>query len=111
MNRKELIRQYKETKKDRGICLLTCDFTKSEYLIATLDIEARKNRMMFELDAGVFHLTPSLEREAKHYGKAGFIFRVIEILDHKEDEKDVREELALLLDMCKEKYPKATVIF
>lgn len=112
MNRKELIREYKEMKKDMGVCLLTCSFTGSEYLLSTVDVEARKNRMNFELFNAVFHQTPRLDRESKQFGKAGFTFSVISLVDRKKerDLKDEMEELELLLEIAKEKYPNALII-
>ena len=79
MNRKELLRQYKETPRPMGVFRVCHKETGRWYIGASLDVPAMLNRQRFQLDMGT-HPNPPLQRDWKRFGADAFAFETLDSL-------------------------------
>jgi hypothetical protein len=105
MDRKrELKREYKETKPDMGVFMIRSRSTGKTYIEATRNLKSGVNRARFTLNLGS-HIHNELQEDWKCRGEKDFEMEVLEVLEYREDdtEGDYTEELELLLSMWKER--------
>ena len=105
-NRKEIIAQYKQTKKDAGVYRIINNMTGKYFLSSCLDINGEGNKFEFAKSTN----TPgfSARKLANLLEKQGFndfSFEVLELLDIKPEMTDaqVKEEIKLLEEIWREK--------
>ena len=104
MNRKALIRAYKEAKRPMGVFQVR-NLAEGKSLIGTSrDLPAMLNRQLAQLRLGA-HPSRELQDDWKRLGPDGFSFATLDELEPAEDEPktDPAEELALLETMWREK--------
>jgi hypothetical protein len=108
--RRELKREYKESKPDMGVFMIRSKSSGKTYIEATRNLKSGINRARFTLNFGS-HLHSDLQADWNKKGEADFEMEILEILEYKEDkpEADYTDELQLLRDMWEEKYKKEEV--
>lgn len=79
MNRKELQRQYRETRRPMGVYRVRNVRSGRWFLGASADITAMLNRQRFQLEAGS-HPNPALQRDWKELGAESFAFESLDLL-------------------------------
>ena len=79
MNRKELQRQYKETRRPMGVFRVRNTQSGRYFMGSSADIPAMLNRQRFQLDAGS-HPNPALQRDWKQLGAGAFAFETLDLL-------------------------------
>jgi hypothetical protein len=104
MNRKELQRQYKETRRPMGVFRVRNLRTGRWFLGASADVPAMLNRQRFQLDAGS-HPNPALQRDWKDLGAEAFAFESLDLLAPPENEPgyEPQGDLRALEAMWREK--------
>lgn len=85
MNRKELQRQYKETRRPMGVFRVRNTQSGRWLLGSNADIPAMLNRQRFQLDAGS-HPNAALQRDWKKLGAEAFAFESLDLLAPPDDE-------------------------
>lgn len=102
-DRKELIRQYKETPRTMGVAVVRHVASGKAFLFANLDINALVNRYRTQLRMGS-HPNRQLQQDWNSFGEAAFAFEVLDTLTPKDDpEVNPAEELRLLEELWLEK--------
>ena len=84
MNRKELQRQYKETRRPMGVFRVRNTRSGRWFLGASPDVPAMLNRQRFQLDAGS-HPNPELQRDWRELGAEAFAFETLDLLTPPEE--------------------------
>jgi len=79
MNRKELQRQYKETRRSMGVFRVRNVKNGRYFMGSSADISAMLNRQRFQLDAGS-HPNSALQRDWKQLGAEAFVFEALDLL-------------------------------
>ncbi|WP_409228618.1 GIY-YIG nuclease family protein [Gudongella sp. SC589] len=105
MDRKrELKREYKETKPDMGVYMIRSRSTGKTYIESTRNLKSGVNRARFTLNFGS-HMHNGLQEDWKDKGEKDFEMEILETLVYREDDLvgDYTEELELLLSMWKER--------
>jgi hypothetical protein len=104
MNRKQLQRQYKETRRPMGVYRVRNARSGCWFLGASVDIPAMLNRQRFQLDAGS-HPNSELQRDWKVLGAEAFTFETLDLLAPPEDEPgyEPQGDLRALEAMWREK--------
>ena len=102
--RRELKREYKESKSDMGVFMIRSKSTEKTYLKATRNIRSGINRARFTLNLGS-HLHSELQGDWKEKGEEDFEMEILERLDYREGEPsaDYTEDLELLRGMWQER--------
>lgn len=102
--RRELKREYKESKPDMGVFVIRSKSTGRTYIEATRNLKGSINRARFTLNFGS-HLHSELQGDWNEKGEADFEMEIIEILEYKEGmpEADYTDELELLRGMWEER--------
>jgi len=96
MNRKELIRQYKQTIPSMGVYQIRCTLNQKVFVGSTKNLHGKKNSYHFQLDMGS-HMNKALQQEYNVYGSESFVFEVLDTVTPKDDLKyDYSEDLATL---------------
>ena len=99
MDKTEAKREYKQAKRPMGVYRIRNTQDGKSYLGFATDLPARLNRQKSELKFGN-HRNRELQAEFKALGEAGFVFEVLDELEHDEkSRKDPGEELRLLQEM------------
>ena len=102
-DRKELLRQYKETPRTMGVAVVRHTESGRAFLFANLDINALVNRYRTQLRMGS-HPNRALQQDWNRFGEAAFAFEVLDTLTPKDDpEVKPEEELRLLEALWLEK--------
>lgn len=110
--KKELLQQYKEQRPDMGIYGITIKKSGVTYMACTKDLKASKNRDLCQLNFGS-HPNTALQKAWKELGESAFECKTIEILEYDKknpDKTDYKEELQILLTLCKDKLKNTEVI-
>jgi hypothetical protein len=79
MDRKALLRQYRESPRPMGVFRVCHKQSGRWYIGASLDVPAMLNRQRFQLEAGT-HPNPALQREWKRLGAEAFAFETLDTL-------------------------------
>ena len=102
-DRKEIIKQYKQTVQPMGIYQIRNLINGKILVGSNLNLRAIENRFGFMGAAGFLGNT-ELQNDCLKYGKADFALEIIDKLDPKEDPAyDYREDLKTLEEMWIEK--------
>ena len=101
MNKKDLKREYKETKQPMGVFQIRNLTNEKVWISSSLNLAGIFNRYEFALKAGS-HLNKVLQTDWNALGAEKFVFEVLEELESR-DGLDDRKELAFLEDLWLEK--------
>jgi hypothetical protein len=104
MDRKELREQYKNIKPEMGVIMIKSEKSRKCFIEATRNIRGAMNRAQFSLDIGS-HINKEFQKDIEELGASTFKITILEKLDYdeKKENKDYKEELAILRTMCAEK--------
>jgi hypothetical protein len=105
-NRKEIISQYKQTKKDAGVYRIINNMTGKYFLSSCLDINGEGNKFEFAKSTNTPGFSArKLANVLEKQGFNDFSFEVLELLDIKPEMTDaqVKEEIKLLEEIWREK--------
>ena len=104
MDRKELLREYKQTPRPMGVFRVSNKRNDRWYIGASLDVTAMLNRQRFQLDAGS-HPNHALQSDWKRLGADAFTFEALDRLEPPADQPgyDPRRDLRALESMWHER--------
>lgn len=102
MDRRERIRQYKETPRPAGVYRIVHSRTGRTLLGSSPDAQARLNRAQTQLLTRG-HPNRALQGDWNADGPDAFVFEVLDLLPPRADREDVTEELHLLEALWREK--------
>ncbi|MFZ1986444.1 MAG: GIY-YIG nuclease family protein [Desulfatitalea sp.] len=103
MDRKDLIRKYKETPRPAGIYRVRNTVSGRSLVGSSPDLPGIINRIRFQLEHGS-HPDSELQKEWYEFGKDAFIFETLDQLAPSSDSGyDPSEDLRVLLQMWIEK--------
>lgn len=96
LDRKQLIREYKQTPRPAGLFVVRNESTSKWFLGATPDLPGMLNRQRFQLEMGS-HPDKELQSDWDSLGAASFAIEVLDELDRSDDAaEDISEDLAAL---------------
>lgn len=99
INRRMLIREYKETPRPTGVYRVHNTVRKKTFIGSSTNLPGILNRHRFQLENGS-HRDHDLQRDWKELGPEAFEFEVLDVLTPKKDlDYDPTEDLAVLLEM------------
>ena len=103
MNRKELIKKYKQTTQPMGIYQIKNMINGKIFIGSSKDLKGIINRNRFQLKSGL-HMNKQMQRDFSEAGEANFSFEMLDYLKPKNDlKRDYAEELQMLEEMWLEK--------
>jgi hypothetical protein len=103
MNRKELIREYKETHRPMGVFQIRNKSNEKVFIDSSLNVPGKINRHRFALNAGS-HASKSLQADWNELGADLFEFEVLEDVAPRESpDYDYKSDLETLEDLWLEK--------
>lgn len=106
MDKSELKRAYKESKRPCGVYRIRNSQNDTIYIGFATDLEARFNRHKAELKFGS-HRNKELQKTWDSYGESALEFETLDVLDQEDAAKaSIDEELQLLMDMWIQKLNK-----
>ena len=107
MDRKDLIRKYKDTPLPAGVFRLRNHIRKKSLVGSTTNLTGAINRHRFQLEHGS-HPNRELQADWKELGPDAFAFETLDRLEPSGDvDADPSEELKVLLQMWREKLAEA----
>lgn len=96
MDRKELIRQYKETPRPMGVFRVLNSVEAKSFVGTSRDLPSKLNGQRFQLEHGS-HPNRGLQSDWDRLGPAAFSFEVLDTLPASEDpSRDPTEDLGVL---------------
>jgi hypothetical protein len=103
MDRKDLIRRYKQTPPPAGVYRVRNTVNGRSLVGATPNLPGMLNRQRFQLEHGS-HTDRELQEDWNKLGAGAFIFEILDQLEpSKESDNDSSEDLRVLLNMWLEK--------
>lgn len=105
MDKKELKQQYKEQQPPMGCYALVCNSSNEMFIGTALNLQAKRNALLFQLNAGVVYSNPHLQALFKEQGEQGFTFRILEELKYQDDVLDYRSDLKTMKELYLEANP------
>ena len=103
MDRKELIREYKETHRLMGVFQIRNKTNEKVFIDSSVNIPGKINRHRFALNAGL-HASRSLQADWHEFGAESFEFEVLEdVAPHESPDYDYKSDLEVLDDLWLEK--------
>ena len=103
MDRKELIRQYKETPRPMGVFRVHNTVGDRSFVGTSRDVPSMLNRQRFQLEHGS-HPNRELQEDWNRLGAGAFAFEVVDTLKPSEQaDSDAAEDLRVLGDLWLEK--------
>jgi hypothetical protein len=103
MDRKEMVRQYKETPRPAGVYRVRNGVNGKSLVGSSPNLPGMLNRQRFQLEQGS-HPHRELQADWNEYGAGAFTFEVLDQLKpSKEPLDDPSEDLRVLLEMWLEK--------
>ena len=101
--RKQLVREYKERKKQIGVYAIRNKVTGRIFLDRALNLDVAYNKHKFQLQIGS-HRNKEMQKDWNRYGEDNFSYEVIERLeDDSDDPMQVDRDLTELKELCREK--------
>lgn len=111
LNKKELIKEYKNQKHPAGIFVVKNRPENKLFLGVSLNLPAKLRGITFELEMGS-HAYSNLAEDYKRLGKDQFEISILDQIEVKDDtEKELRSELETLEEMWVEKLKAEGVTF
>lgn len=99
MNKKEKIREYKQTVRPMGVYQIKNNKSDRVFIGSSKDIHGRINRIKFQLKNGLYP-DQEIQKDYSETGESGFSFDVLDYLSPKEDlNYNYDEELKILEEM------------
>lgn len=103
MNKKELIKQYKQAVQPMGVYQIKNLSSGRIFIGSAQDLRGRLNSNRFQLKNGS-HFNKDLQKDFDEIGEDGFLFEVLDYLKPKEEMAvDYKEELKVLEEMWLDK--------
>jgi hypothetical protein len=103
MDRKALIRQYKETPRPMGVFRVHNTVADRSFVGISRDLPSMLNRQCFQLNHGS-HPNRALQQDWNRLGSQAFVFEVLDTLNPAErSESELSEDLAVLERLWLEK--------
>ncbi len=103
MDRKALIRQYKETRRPVGVFRIRNKVDDRSFLVASVDVPSGLNRHRAQLNGGV-HANRELQADWDRLGADAFEFETLDLLSPPaQPEWDPADELKVLEELWLEK--------
>ncbi len=103
MDRKELIRQYKETPRPMGVFRVHNTVADKSFVGRSPDLPSMLNRQRFQLSSGG-HPNHALQEDWNRLGPQAFLFEILEVVKSSDDPLfSVEDELTLLEQIWIEK--------
>ncbi len=103
MNKKELIKQYKQTIQPMGVYQIRNKRNGKLYIGSTKNLLGKLNSHKFQLKNNL-HINLEMQKEFNEIGGEGFSFDILDCLEPREDlNYDYTEELKMLEAMWLEK--------
>ncbi|HEY8532027.1 MAG TPA: GIY-YIG nuclease family protein [Limnochorda sp.] len=107
MNRKELIREYKNTPKPAGVFRVRNTAQNKSFIGTSTNLPAMLNRQRFQLETGA-HPDRELQQDWNELGPDAFAFEILDQLEpSKEPDTDPTEDLRVLKALWVEKLTAA----
>lgn len=105
MNRREMIKEYKNSLRPMGIVQVKNLRNGRVYLAASANTQGTINSMRFQLKMGTFLPSPGLAQDWKELGEESFVIEVLDELKPVDDDPthDYRDDLKALETMWLEK--------
>jgi group I intron endonuclease len=101
MNKKDLKREYKETRQTMGVSQIRNLTNEKVFVGSSLNLDGILNRHKFALNAGS-HQNKALQADWNEFGAENFAFEILEELEPREN-LDNKRELNFLEDLWLEK--------
>jgi len=95
-NRREAIRNYKQSRPQPGIFQLRCKANGRVYVAASRNLNGERNSRLFQLRMGKVVFSPALQQDLDTYGAKEFEFEVLATLDPQPPAIDPERALAEL---------------
>ena len=106
MNKSEIKRAYKQSKRPMGVYRIVNSQSDKVYIGFATDLEARFNRHKAELKFGS-HRNEELQKIWNSYGESALEFEILDVLDQEEGtQASPNEELHILTEMWIQKLKK-----
>jgi hypothetical protein len=103
LNKKEIIRQYKQTIQPMGIYQIKNLSNGKIYLDSSKNLQGAQNSAQFQLNLGTY-MNHSLQADYKQFGESRFVFEILDRLTPKDDPAyDYTDDLATLKSMWLDK--------
>jgi hypothetical protein len=101
-DRKDQIREYKETPRPMGVYRVRNTATDRSLIGSSVDLPAMLNRQRFQLEAGC-HPNRALQQDWKDIGPGGFEFEILDTMKLRDEPGyNPAEDLRLLVEMWME---------
>lgn len=102
-SKKDIIREYKERKKQAGVFQVKNTVNGKILLGSSLNLDGPLNSHKFMLTIGS-HRNKALQKEWNEYGEDKFVFEILEVVKPKDDPNfNMNDELTLLEQIWLEK--------
>lgn len=103
MNKKELIKQYKQTIQPMGVYQIKNKRNRKLYIGSAKNLAGKLNSHKFQLENNL-HINLEMQKDFNEMGAEGFSFDILDRLEPREDlNYDYTEELKMLEEMWIEK--------
>ena len=103
MNRKEKIKEYKQSIQPMGVYQITNRVNGKIFLGSSKDLKGILNRIKFQLKNNL-HINKQMQKNFNEIGEANFSFEILDYLEPRENMKgDYTKELQTLENMWLEK--------
>jgi len=103
MDRKELIREYKETHRPMGVFQIRNKVNQKVFVDSSLNVPGKINRHKFALNARS-HASKTLQADWEKFGEDQFEFEVLEdVVPRESPDYDYKSDLEVLEDLWLEK--------
>ena len=103
MNKREVIKKYKQTVQPMGIYQIRNKRNGKVYIGSTKNLSGKINSHKFQLKNGL-HSNQEMQKDFKEIGEEGFSFEILDYLLPKDDlNYDYTEDLQILEEMWIEK--------
>ncbi len=104
--KRELLESWENRHPEMGVISFRCSETDETFLTIATDIPAQFNRIRFQLSAGNCP-NKRLQELWVQYGEDAFELQVVKRLEYDDPEKDHKDGLETLCELCLLENPKA----